>query len=112
MNLFEQQQYEFAGRHIGPNQQETVEMLETIGVENLDILIDKTIPEAIRLHKELKLPKAQTEFEYLSELKKLAAKNKIYNNYIGQGYYNTITPSVILRNVFENPGWYTQYTPY
>jgi len=112
MNLFEQQQYEFAGRHIGPNEEESIEMLNTIGVKSIDELIDKTLPEPIRLKKELKLPVAQTEFEYLSELKKIAAKNKIYNNYIGQGYYNTITPSVILRNVFENPGWYTQYTPY
>ena len=112
MNLFEQQQYEFAGRHIGPNESETKEMLKTIGVENLDELIDKTVPAAIRLKKPLKLPVAQTEFEYLDELKKIAAKNKVFKTYIGQGYYNTITPSVILRNVFENPGWYTQYTPY
>ena len=112
MNLFEQQQYEFAGRHIGPNEEESIEMLKTIGVSSIDELIDKTLPAPIRLKKKLKLPVAQTEFEYLSELKKVAAKNKIYNNYIGQGYYNTITPSVILRTVFENPGWYTQYTPY
>jgi glycine dehydrogenase len=75
-------------------------------------LIDKTVPAAIRLKTPLKLPVAQTEFEYLDELKKIAAKNKVFKTYIGQGYYNTITPSVILRNVFENPGWYTQYTPY
>ncbi len=112
MNLFEQQQYEFAGRHIGPNESETNEMLETIGVNNLDELIDKTVPLPIRSKKPLKLPVAQTEFEYLDELKKIAAKNKVFKTYIGQGYYNTITPSVILRNVFENPGWYTQYTPY
>ncbi len=112
MNLFEQQQYEFAGRHIGPNKSETKEMLKTIGVETLDELIDKTVPASIRLKKPLKLPVAQTEFEYLDELKKIAAKNKVFKTYIGQGYYNTITPSVILRNVFENPGWYTQYTPY
>jgi glycine dehydrogenase len=112
MNLFEQQQYEFAGRHIGPNAAETKEMLKTIGIDNLDELINKTVPPAIRLKNPLKLPVAQTEFEYLDELKKIAAKNKIYRSYIGQGYYNTITPSVILRNVFENPGWYTQYTPY
>lgn len=112
MKLFEDQQYEFAGRHIGPGKKETEQMLSTIGVQSLQQLIDKTLPETIRLKKELNLPKAQTEFEYLGELKKVAEKNKIYNNYIGQGYYNTITPSVILRNVFENPGWYTQYTPY
>jgi len=112
MNLFEQQQYEFAGRHIGPNDDETRLMLKTIGVQSMDELISKTVPESIRLKKPLKLPAAQTEFEYLDELKKIAAKNKVYKTYIGQGYYNTITPSVILRNVFENPGWYTQYTPY
>jgi glycine dehydrogenase len=87
-------------------------MLKTIGVQNMDELISKTVPASIRLKKALKLPVAQTEFEYLNELKKIASKNKIYKTYIGQGYYNTITPSVILRNVFENPGWYTQYTPY
>ena len=112
MNLFEQQQHEFAGRHIGPNEQETKEMLSTIGVDSLDELINKTVPASIRLKNPLKIPLAQTEFEYLHELKKIAAKNKVFKTYIGQGYYNTITPSVILRNVFENPGWYTQYTPY
>jgi glycine dehydrogenase len=112
MNLFEQQQYEFAGRHIGPNEAEKNDMLKTIGIDNLKELIDKTVPAAIRLKSPLKLPVAQTEFEYLDELKKIAAKNKIFKTYIGQGYYNTITPSVILRNIFENPGWYTQYTPY
>ncbi len=112
MNLFEQQQYEFTGRHIGPGQDDTNSMLKTIGVATMDELIDKTVPASIRLKKPLKLPKAQTEFEYLDELKKIAAKNKVYKTYIGQGYYNTVTPSVILRNIFENPGWYTQYTPY
>jgi glycine dehydrogenase len=112
MNLFEQQQHEFAGRHIGPNDSETKDMLKTIGVASLDELINKTVPPSIRLKKPLKIPVAQTEFAYLQELKKIAAKNKVFKTYIGQGYYNTITPGVILRNVFENPGWYTQYTPY
>ncbi len=112
MNLFEQQQYEFAGRHIGPDEHDTRSMLAAIGVETMDELINKTVPASIRLKKPLKLPAAQTEFEYLHELKKIAAKNKVFKTYIGQGYYNTITPSVILRNIFENPGWYTQYTPY
>ena len=112
MNLFEQQQYEFAGRHIGPDEHDTRSMLAAIGVETMDELISKTVPASIRLKKPLKLPAAQTEFEYLHELKKIAAKNKVFKTYIGQGYYNTITPSVILRNIFENPGWYTQYTPY
>ena len=103
---------EFAGRHFGVNPAEIEEMLKTIGVKSMDQLIDETIPPAIRRKGELNLPKAQTEFEYLAELKKVAAKNKVYKNYIGQGYHGTITPSVILRGVFQNPGWYTQYTPY
>lgn len=112
MNLFEKQQQEFTGRHIGPNEHDTNNMLKTIGVDSLEELISKTVPAAIRLKKPLNLPAPQSEFEYLNELKKIAAKNKLFKSYIGQGYYNTITPSVILRNVFENPGWYTQYTPY
>ena len=112
MNLFEQQQQEFTRRHIGPGEFDTTSMLKTIGVETMEELISKTVPSSIRLKKPLKLPTAQSEFEYLNELKKLAAKNKVFKSFIGQGYYNTITPSVILRNVFENPGWYTQYTPY
>jgi len=112
MNLFEEQQHEFARRHIGPNETQAAEMLQTIGVSNLESLIEKTVPAAIRLKKPLELPVAETEFAYLDELKKIASKNKIFKTYIGQGYYNTITPSVISRNIFENPGWYTQYTPY
>ena len=112
MNLFEQQQNEFRGRHIGPNAHETADMLATIGVASVEELIDKTVPAAIRLKSALDLEKPVSEFQYLSDLKVVAAKNKVYKNYIGQGYYDTITPSVLLRNVFENPGWYTQYTPY
>jgi glycine dehydrogenase len=112
MNLFEKQSSEFASRHIGPDETETNEMLATIGVSSLDELIDQTIPPAIRLPNQLNIPASISEFEYLNDLKKLATKNKIFKSYIGQGYYNTIVPSVILRNLFENPGWYTQYTPY
>lgn len=112
MNLFDKKNHEFASRHIGPNEEETNEMLEKIGVGSLSELIDKTIPSSIRSKEDLNLPKAVSEFEYLSDLKKVAAKNKVYRSYIGQGYYDTITPSPILRNLFENPGWYTQYTPY
>jgi glycine dehydrogenase len=112
MNLFEVQQNEFQGRHIGPDEQETREMLKVIGLSSMDELTGKTIPAAIRLPKDISKPAPQSEFEYLQELKKLAARNKVFKTYIGQGYYGTITPSVILRNVFENPGWYTQYTPY
>ncbi|MEO7308926.1 MAG: aminomethyl-transferring glycine dehydrogenase [Chitinophagaceae bacterium] len=112
MNLFELQQQEFRGRHIGPNASETAAMLKTIGVGTVDELIDKTVPAAIRLTSPLAVDGPVSEFQYLNELKQVAAKNKVYKTYIGQGYYDTITPSVILRNVFENPGWYTQYTPY
>lgn len=112
MNIFEAQNKEFLHRHIGPDETETQEMLEAIGEVSLDALIEKTIPAAIRLPQPLDLPAPVSEYQYLQELKKLAAHNKLYKNYIGLGYYDTITPSVILRNVFENPGWYTQYTPY
>jgi glycine dehydrogenase len=112
MNLFNQQSNEFHGRHIGPNQADTKAMLATIGMDSLETLISKTVPDSIRIKEHLDIPAAIGEFEYLSELKKVAAKNKVYRTYIGQGYYGTITPSVILRNIFENPGWYTQYTPY
>ncbi|MEP7164007.1 MAG: aminomethyl-transferring glycine dehydrogenase [Ferruginibacter sp.] len=113
MNLFEEQQHDFANRHIGTNNDhDTKEMLKVIGVESVEELISKTVPSSIRLKNPLKLPPSQSEFEYLSELKKIGSKNKVFKSYIGQGFYNTITPSVILRNVFENPGWYTQYTPY
>jgi len=112
MDLFTKQQQEFRTRHIGPNELETNQMLKETGNESLEQLISKTIPSAIRLAEPLRNPEPQSEFEYLQELKKVAAKNKVFKTYIGQGYYGTITPSVILRNIFENPGWYTQYTPY
>ncbi|MEO8821367.1 MAG: aminomethyl-transferring glycine dehydrogenase, partial [Ginsengibacter sp.] len=112
MNLFDKQSAEFASRHIGPDENETKEMLVTIGVSSLEELIDKTIPGGIRLNKSLNIPGPMSESEYLTELKTIANKNKVFKSYIGQGYYDTITPSVILRNLFENPGWYTQYTPY
>lgn len=112
MNLFEHQNTEFQRRHIGISAADTKEMIEYIGTKNLEELIDKTVPAAIRLEGNLNTTPAISEVEYLTELKKVAAKNKLYKTYIGQGYYNTITPSVILRNIFENPGWYTQYTPY
>ena len=112
MNLFEQQANEFAGRHIGPNETETSGMLKTIGINSLDELIDRTIPASIRSGKTLDIPGPLSEHQYLTALRQIAAQNKVFASYIGQGYYNTIVPSVILRNVFENPGWYTQYTPY
>ncbi|MBO9573842.1 MAG: glycine dehydrogenase (aminomethyl-transferring), partial [Chitinophagaceae bacterium] len=112
MNLFEQQQNEFQSRHIGPDSHETAEMLKVIGKPSIEALIDATIPAGIRLSQPLQEPVPQSEYEYLRELKNTASRNKVFRSYIGQGYYGTITPSVILRNVFENPGWYTQYTPY
>ncbi len=102
----------FENRHIGPSEQELSEMLQTIGVATLDELIDQTVPASIRAQKPLAISEAQSENEYLLSLKKIADKNKVYRSYIGQGYYGTLTPSVILRNIFQNPGWYTQYTPY
>ncbi|HEY5462920.1 MAG TPA: aminomethyl-transferring glycine dehydrogenase [Hanamia sp.] len=112
MNLFEKQSAEFSARHIGPDETETKKMLATIGVSSLEELIDKTIPTGIRLNKSLNIPEPMSESEYLTELKTIANKNKVFKSYIGQGYYDTIVPSVILRSLFENPGWYTQYTPY
>ncbi len=112
MSLFEAQSKEFQQRHIGPDENQTKDMLKTISVSSLDELIDKTVPPAIRMKEELDLPPAMSEHEFLKHIKEISLKNKLFHTYIGQGYYNTITPSVILRNVFENPGWYTQYTPY
>lgn len=112
MSLFEAQSKEFQHRHNGPNESQTREMLKTIGVNSLEDLINQTVPANIRMQGELNLPSAMSEAEYLSHIKEVSLKNKIFKNYIGQGYYDTITPSVILRNVFENPAWYTQYTPY
>ncbi len=112
MNLFQQQNTEFQRRHNGPSDIDIKEMLQTIGMVSIEELISKTVPASIRLKQPLDLPEAISEFEYLQTLKQVAAKNKLFKTYIGQGYYNTITPSVILRNIFENPGWYTQYTPY
>src|SRR5258705_6957383 len=111
MNIFEQQSNEFVPRHIGTIGQEQ-EMLKTIGIGDLEELISKTIPSSIRTHSKLNLPDAISEAQLLAELKEISLRNKTFRTYIGQGYYDTITPSVILRNVFENPGWYTQYTPY
>jgi glycine dehydrogenase len=112
MNLFQHQSTEFQRRHIGPDEADTAKMLAAIGVDSMETLINKTVPPPIHLQNDLKIPAAISEFEYLNELKQVASKNKLFKTYIGQGYYDTITPSVILRNVFENPGWYTQYTPY
>ena len=102
----------FAGRHIGVNEQQIAQMLQVLGADSLDALIDWAVPASIRLNKVLDLPVAQSEAAALAKLKEIAAKNKVYRSFIGQGYANCITPAVILRNVLENPGWYTSYTPY
>ncbi|MCT4615651.1 MAG: aminomethyl-transferring glycine dehydrogenase [Marinifilaceae bacterium] len=102
----------FVTRHIGPRNEDIQTMLETIGAKSVDALIEETIPSNIRLTKDLDLPKPLSEYEYFAEIKRIAAKNKLYRTYIGQGYYGTITPAVIQRNILESPGWYTPYTPY
>ncbi|MEX2605602.1 MAG: aminomethyl-transferring glycine dehydrogenase [Gracilimonas sp.] len=102
----------FAHRHNGPTQETTQKMLEAIKADSLDKLIDETIPDGIRLNKPMRLPEALSERDFLEEFKLLADKNKIYNSFIGMGYYDTILPNVIKRNILENPGWYTAYTPY
>jgi glycine dehydrogenase len=103
---------EFIQRHIGPNPVDSAKMLKAVGVDNLAALIDKIVPANIRSTKPMEIPEGLTEFEMLQSLKAIGEKNIVAKNFIGQGYYGTITPSVILRNIFENPGWYTQYTPY
>ncbi|MBC7744195.1 MAG: aminomethyl-transferring glycine dehydrogenase [Flavobacterium sp.] len=102
----------FEERHIATNESDTLEMLKVIGVQSLDQLIDETVPFQIRLKKPLNLPAAKSEFDYLNNLKQTASKNKVFKSYIGQGYHDVIVPGVIQRNILENPGWYTQYTPY
>ena len=102
----------FESRHVGPDSKEIKEMLLELGVSSLDALIDEVVPANIRLKQGLKIPDALNEFDFLKLLKQTASLNKVYKSYIGLGYYNTITPTVILRNILENPGWYTAYTPY
>jgi len=99
-------------RHIGVSEQDEAYMLQTIGVKSLDELIDQTIPASIRLEKAIELPEPLTERQYAEHIAEIASKNKLYTSYIGQGWYDTCTPAVILRNIFENPSWYTSYTPY
>jgi len=105
-------QERFEGRHIAPGETHTTSMLKVTGAASLDELIDQTIPQKIRLKAPLNLPAAKSEYAYLRDLKQTASKNKVFKSYIGQGYYDVIVPGVIQRNILENPGWYTQYTPY
>ena len=102
----------FTNRHIGPTTSEKKSMMDAIGVSSMEELISKTVPSQIRISEELKVTDAMSENEFLIHMSALAAKNKVFKSFIGLGYHETITPSVILRNVLENPGWYTAYTPY
>lgn len=102
----------FEFRHIGPDEKDIKLMAKECGVNSIDELIDETIPKNIRLENELRLDEPLSEFEFINKIKEIASKNKVYKTYIGIGYYPTILPSVIQRNILENPGWYTQYTPY
>ncbi len=104
--------FSFATRHIGPREHDLKDMLETIGVDSIDQLIYETLPDDIRLKKDLELAPAMSEHEYIAHSISLAAKNKVFRTYIGLGYHQSITPPVIQRNILENPGWYTAYTPY
>jgi glycine dehydrogenase len=102
----------FTERHIGQGKEETDKMLAVIGASSLDALIDETIPASIRMKNKLNLPEGINEYEYITQLKNIASKNKVFRSYIGLGYNNAVTPGVITRNILENPGWYTAYTPY
>jgi glycine dehydrogenase len=102
----------FSRRHIGPSTSELNNMLETIGVDSIEDLLSQTIPDKIRLKTDLNIPDAISEMEFLKEIKKFSSLNKNFKTYIGLGYHDTFTPSVIQRNILENPGWYTAYTPY
>ena len=102
----------FANRHLGPNEKERAQMLKTIGVDSIATLIDETIPADIRLANPLDLPEGISEYAYQKKIQLLSNKNKLYDNYIGMGYHPAIVPAVIQRNILENPGWYTAYTPY
>jgi glycine dehydrogenase len=102
----------FVGRHIGPRSDEIAEMLAALGHDSLDVFTDAVVPSAIRMRAPLRLPDGRTEADVLAEMRAVAAKNKVYRSYIGMGYHDTLVPPVIQRNVLENPGWYTAYTPY
>src|SRR3990172_2354209 len=102
----------FALRHIGPRPADLDAMLGEIGAASLDALVTEAVPASIRLDRPLDLPPPESEHDFLRRLREVAARNQVFRSYIGMGYYGCVTPAVILRNVFENPGWYTPYTPY
>src|SRR6266571_5307413 len=102
----------FVPRHVGPDERDVAEMLKTLGFPSLNALIDATVPRKIRLREGLSLPKGLTELEVLTYFRALATKNQVFRSFIGMGYSDCVTPPVIQRNILENPGWYTAYTPY
>ena len=104
--------YNFSNRHIGPRDNDISEMLEVVNASSIKQLIDETIPQKIHLKNQMNLPIALSESRFIEHMKEIAQKNKNYRSYIGMGYFNTILPGVIQRNILENPGWYTAYTPY
>jgi len=102
----------FASRHLGPKEEEITKMLNTLEVDSVEELLSQTLPEDIRLDQPLSLPEGVSEYRFLNQLRALSDENKLFETYIGLGYHPTITPAVIQRNILENPGWYTAYTPY
>ena len=102
----------FVTRHLGPRPADITSMLDLLGYGSLEELMDAAVPEAIRLRRPLNVPEARSERVVLSELRSIADRNQVFRSYIGMGYYDCVTPPVILRNILENPGWYTAYTPY
>ena len=112
MKINVNQRVSFESRHHGKDDQELEKMLQTVGVGSVDELIEQTVPAKIRLQTSLQLPEPKNEYQFLNEFRQLAAKNTVFKSYIGMGYYNCVVPAVIQRNILENPGWYTAYTPY
>ena len=110
--LFVMKKYNFSDRHIGPRDTDIKAIMKYVGVNSIEELIDQTIPNHIQLNSKMDLPKPMSEIRFIEHMKSLANKNKCYRSYIGMGYYNTVLPGVIQRNILENPGWYTSYTPY
>ena len=105
-------QKDFIQRHIGPSNEDQLKMLKELGYNSFDDLIKDTVPEKILLKDKLSIGEPNSEYEALRKLKVISKKNEIYSNFIGMGYYGTYTPNVVIRNILENPGWYTSYTPY